>query len=111
MRSSTIDNTARHIRDRILEAEGGRVHLILLFGSRPRGRDHAGSDYDVLVVLHDPVEDWAEEQVRLSVALADIRPHVDIHVYGEAEFFEERDVPGTVAYPATRQGIPLYENA
>jgi predicted nucleotidyltransferase len=109
MAEVTIDSTIEGIRDRILQIEGDRLVRIILFGSRVRGHAQESSDYDLLVVLREPV-DWVEEQSSLSLKLSDIRPHADVHVYGETEFEEESGVPGTIAYPAAQHGISVYEN-
>jgi len=39
---------------------GGRLEKIILFGSQARGEAEAGSDIDVLVVLHGPVRPGQE---------------------------------------------------
>ncbi|MDQ3605141.1 MAG: nucleotidyltransferase domain-containing protein [Gemmatimonadota bacterium] len=109
MTVTSIDRTAERIRDRILEIEGDRLVRIILFGSRARGNARDSSDYDLLVVLREPI-DCAEEQSSLSRKLSDIRPRADVHVYGEEEFEEESGVAGTVAYPAAQHGTFLYEN-
>jgi hypothetical protein len=44
---------AQELTRRILQALGGRVHRIILFGSRARGEARPDSDFDLLVVLRD----------------------------------------------------------
>ena len=78
---------ADRIKDRILHAAGDTVERIVLHGSRVTGRARPGSDYDVLVVLDDPV---------------------DIQVFGVEEFEECRPIPATIAYPADQFGALLY---
>jgi len=59
---------ARHKKDTILEqfkAEiksrlGAQLKLIILFGSKARGDDLAGSDYDCLAVVDDVTNDVKE---------------------------------------------------
>ncbi|HEU0301424.1 MAG TPA: nucleotidyltransferase domain-containing protein, partial [Longimicrobium sp.] len=58
--------TAERIRDTILGAAGDAVERILFYGSRVSGRPRASSDYDILVVLRDPVPDWATASLQMS---------------------------------------------
>jgi predicted nucleotidyltransferase len=100
---------AREIAHRVLSASGDRVLKVILHGSRAAGRARRTSDYDILVVMEDPVEDWVAESMRLT-DLFDVSPwHVDLQVFGEAEFEECRTVPGTLPYPASTRGISLYD--
>jgi predicted nucleotidyltransferase len=100
--------TAREIRDRILRAGGDAVERIVFHGSRAAGRARAGSDFDILVVLRDPVEDWMGESLRFTALFDAFERPVDVQVFGLAEFEESRPVPGTLAYPADTHGILLY---
>jgi predicted nucleotidyltransferase len=102
---------ANKIKNRILGAAGNSVQRILLHGSRVSGRARLDSDYDVLVVMRDPVEDCVREALRLSELFVDFPQPVDIQVWGEEEFEECRAVPATVAYPADRHGVVLYAHA
>lgn len=99
---------AQHIRDRILEAAGSSVERIFFYGSRVTGRARPSSDFDILVVLRDPVPDWAATSLHLSDLFNGFDQPVDVQVFGETEFEESRPVAGTVAYPAARHGILLY---
>jgi len=100
--------TAEQIRDKILEAAGESVERILFYGSRVTGRSRPSSDYDILVVLRDPVTDWARESLHLSDLFNGFERPVDVQVFGATEFEESRPVAGTVAYPADRYGVLLY---
>jgi predicted nucleotidyltransferase len=100
--------TAERIRDKILEAAGSSVERILFYGSRVTGRPRPSSDYDILVVLDDPVPDWAATSLHLSDLFNSFDRPVDVQVFGTTEFEESRPVAGTVAYPADRHGILLY---
>ena len=81
---------------------------VILFGSRARGTAHPGSDLDLLVIERDPVS-ARQEAVRLRRLLRDLEIPVDIIVVGQA--FAERygDIPGSVLYPAFREGTVLYD--
>ena len=80
---------------------------VILFGSRARGTAHPDSDFDLLVIEHDPVSAHQEE-IRLRRRLRDLEIPVDIIVVGQS--FAERygDIPGSVLYPAFREGMVLY---
>ena len=97
------------IRERLLASEGGRIDLILLHGSRATVTARPDSDYDVLVVVDGPVEDWARECTRLSELYTDLPYAVDVQVMGREDFELERHVVGSLAHPATREGIALYQ--
>lgn len=100
--------TAEHIKDRILEAAGESVERILFYGSRVTGRPRPTSDFDILVVLDDPVHDWSRASLDLSELFNAFDRPVDVQVFGATEFEESRPVAGTVAYPADRHGVLLY---
>jgi uncharacterized protein len=80
---------------------------VILFGSRARGTARPGSDVDLLVIERDPVAQH-QEAVRLRRLLRDFQLSVDIIVVGQS--FAERywDIPGSVLYPAFREGKVLY---
>jgi|GEM_PF-2112918 len=100
--------TAERIKERILEAAGDAVERILFYGSRVTGRGGLTSDYDILVVLRDPVPDWAEATLQLSDLFNAFERPVDVQVFGRLEYEESRTVAGTVAYPAEHHGVLLY---
>ncbi|NJN92743.1 MAG: nucleotidyltransferase domain-containing protein [Anaerolineales bacterium] len=80
---------------------------VILFGSRSRGTTHPGSDVDLLVIERDPVS-ARQEAIRLRQLLRDLEIPIDIIVVGQS--FAERygDIPGSVLYPALREGMVLY---
>ena len=85
----------------------GKPVKVILFGSRARGDAAASSDVDLLIIERDPVLQ-RRESVRLRRLLRDFKIPIDIVVIGQA--FAERywDIPGSVLYPAYREGIVLY---
>jgi predicted nucleotidyltransferase len=91
---------------RRIVAEANPVKVIL-FGSRARGTAHPGSDVDLLVIEREPVSAH-QEAIRLRRLLRDLEIPIDIIVVGQA--FAERygDIPGSVLYPALREGMVLY---
>ena len=97
------------IRRRILAAAGDRVLAIVLHGSRVRGTARKRSDWDVAVVLREPVDDWIAESLRLSAPFYDCPFAVDLQAFGEAEFRADSTVPGTLAFTVARRGEWLHD--
>jgi uncharacterized protein len=106
--ATNVDATLREIVDRIVREFTPR--RIILFGSRARGTAVAESDVDLLVVTDHPGS-RREQAVAIDLALADLRVAKDILVVGTEELERDRDVVGTIAYPAWREGIVLYDRA
>ncbi len=103
-----LDEALREMVDRIVR--GFSPRKIILFGSRARGTATAESDVDLLVVTDRPGS-RRQQAVAIDLALADIRVAKDVLVVGTEELERERDVVGTIAYPAWREGIVLYDRA
>jgi predicted nucleotidyltransferase len=83
---------------------------IVLFGSQGRG-DHAdGSDLDFLVILPE-VKDRRAEMVRLQACLSGLGVPADVLVFSTLQVEKWQDVPGTILYPALREGIVLHDAA
>lgn len=102
-------DAANQIRDRVLAVSDGRVSRILFHGSRVNGRARPSSDFDILVIMRDPVDDWVAESMKLTDLFNDFPWPVDVQVYGEADFDASSTVPGTLAHPASTRGVTLYE--
>lgn len=80
---------------------------VILFGSHARGEAGPDSDVDLLVVM--PVEGPKhEKEVQIRVALHNIRVPKDIIVTTPADFEWRKEIPGTIEYPAVREGRVLY---
>jgi predicted nucleotidyltransferase len=103
-----LDATLREIIDRIVS--GFSPRKIILFGSRARGTAAPDSDVDLLVVTDRPGSK-RQQAVAIDLALADIRVAKDVLVVGAEELDRDRDVVGTIAYPAWREGIVVYDRA
>ena len=80
---------------------------VILFGSRARGTAQPSSDVDLLVVQPDPVEQ-RQASIRLRRLLRDFQVPIDIVVVGEAFANRYQDIPGSVLYPAFKEGRILY---
>lgn len=111
--SPRADNSSRPFAEVTLHAiverivEGFHPDRIILFGSRARGTAHPGSDVDLLVVMP-----FVGSRLRLAVeirkALRGLGVAKDIVVMTPEEFVARRDIPGTLAYPAAREGQVLH---
>ena len=82
---------------------------VVLFGSYARGEAGPDSDLDLLVVsaFEGPRSRLA---LRILEALAPLPVSKDVFVLTPSEWSREQDVPGTLAYPAAREGVVLYES-
>jgi uncharacterized protein len=83
---------------------------ILIFGSAAVGSMTPDSDIDVLVLVDGNVDARAD-RLRIRQALRGLGWAFDIVVMPTERFDEVKDVVGTIAYPASRQGQVVYEAA
>src|SRR5919108_2756987 len=102
---------AKQIADTIVAAGGDRLRQVILHGSRAHGGARPNSDFDVLVVVDDPITDWVAESMHLRELFYTFPHPVDVQVFGHEEFETSSHVPGTLAYPAVRRGIILYDRS
>ena len=101
----------RTLAQNLIESLGARVQRIILFGSRARGDATAESDYDLLVVLRDlSTEERHGMLLAMYRAVEGADVVAEIHVMNEEEFEETKGVIGGLAYPASKEGVLLYEN-
>jgi len=91
--------------------EGFHPEMIILFGSQARGRADRRSDVDLLVICAGADRRRAELQLQMDRALRGLRLARDIVLLTPAEFERDREIPGTIARPAWREGKILYEHA
>jgi predicted nucleotidyltransferase len=100
-----VGDEIRRIVARIVE----RFHpeRIILFGSHARGDAGADSDVDLLVVM--PVAgSKREQQLRIRMALPNLRVPVDVIVTRPEDFEWRKKYPGTIERPAYLEGQVLY---
>jgi len=84
---------------------------VILFGSQARGSADARSDVDLLVVCSLDTSRGSRRAMMVAMdrALRGLDMATDIIVLTPEEFDRDRHIPGTVARPAWREGIVLYE--
>ena len=82
---------------------------ILLFGSRARGDFDRYSDYDILIVVKNPVE--ISEKIVISEEIRDklskIHIPIDIIIKSKDEVSYYKDKIGSVVREALKEGIHL----
>lgn len=82
---------------------------IWLFGSRARGRASSGSDWDLLVVVPDTTPEDQRNYEAIWDARRGSRIPVDLVVFTQSEFLDDRNVTNTLPYEASVAGVLLYE--
>jgi predicted nucleotidyltransferase len=92
---------------RLAEATPARSRIVL-FGSRARRDQRAGSDVDVLVI-EPSVADPIRESARLRRLLRGLGVPIDDLVIGQAEATRRSAVRGTVVERALREGRVLVD--
>jgi len=102
------DEILNEVKQRLVD----RFHpdKIILFGSQARGTADERSDVDLLVVCEIPNGRRALT-LAMDRALWGLRLARDIVVLTPEEFELDRQIPGTIARPASLEGRVLYERA
>jgi uncharacterized protein len=77
---------------------------VFVFGSHARGDVHSDSDLDFLVIESGDQPPTAQEIMRLRDALPPLGVPVDVIVMSEDLVRRRKDVPGSLAYWALREG-------
>ena len=96
---------ARAMVDRLVERFS--PNRVIVFGSLARGEAGPDSDIDLLVVM--PLRGSRRQTaVELLRALADFPVSTEVVVLTPEELEASRDLVGTIAYPAVREGRTLH---
>lgn len=101
-----VDQAVIEEAGRRLARAAGDSAQVILFGSHARGDAGDQSDLDFLVVEPD-VKNEAEESVRLSRELRDLRIPVDVVVVSRGYVDAWRNVRGSVVHSALGHGHVL----
>lgn len=81
---------------------------LILFGSAARGEMGTDSDIDLLVVVQGPIH-RRELAGRIYRNLHGVAVPVDIVVVTEDDIQQFGEKPGTILYPALKEGVVVYE--
>lgn len=81
---------------------------IWLFGSRARGEEHEGSDWDLMVLLPDDAADSELDPLTAWRLQAGTGVRADIVPCRLSEFRESRDWSNTLSYIVAREGVRVY---
>ncbi len=100
----TLDEIKRRLVD------GFHPDKIILFGSQARGTADDRSDVDILVICEIP-NGRRSLTLAMDRALWGLRLARDIIVLTPEEFERDRQIPGTIARPASLEGKILYDSA
>ncbi|HYF15304.1 MAG TPA: nucleotidyltransferase domain-containing protein [Phycisphaerales bacterium] len=90
--------------------EGFNPQRVILFGSRARGDARERSDIDLLVLVDDGVDVWSVTTAIYGKTRG-INTPIDVVVMNIGYFEDYKDLIGTVARPASREGRVLYQRA
>lgn len=89
-------------------AEKFRSASNIPFGSHARGSDRAGSGISLLVLV-DPSDGLSELAGQMHREMVGLGVPIDIITMPMAHFESRKDIVGTVARPAAREGRVLYQ--
>jgi len=96
-----VREMARSVADRF------RPEKVILFGSCARGEYGPDSDVDFLIVMSFEGS-RREATVEILRHLNRFRVSLDVIVLTPEEFERKKDIAGTIAYPASREGRVLH---
>jgi predicted nucleotidyltransferase len=94
------------LRDRLVAALKPRA--IWLFGSRARGQAHAESDFDLLVVLPDGLDDDAYSHEAVSEPVTSCGLAYDIIPCSWKTFMRDQKLSGSLVNRAVSEGRAIY---
>jgi predicted nucleotidyltransferase len=89
---------------------GFKPERIILFGSQARGEAREWSDVDLLVVI-PPGHDRRATERSIRRSLSGMPIDTDVIVGTPEDLVENVDLPGSVLWPAVREGITIYARA
>jgi len=89
--------------------EGVCVEKIILFGSRARGDNREGSDFDIMVILKDEIDFKLKRLLitKIKRILAFERIPNDIIFYSSNYFCETKMDRGSLSYYVNKEGMVI----
>lgn len=101
------DKTKAEIKNRLLEKFV--LKKIILFGSQARGTADDKSDIDLLIISSDFTDRYKiMREIRRSLLTLDYA--FDIIAVTPEEYDRDKNIPGTIARYASKDGIIIYES-
>jgi len=88
--------------------EAANPTRVILFGSHARGDADPDSDIELLIIVKE-TDSRRELAIKTRTALREVRRPFDIIIAEEGDVKFYGDTPGTVIYPALREGVVIYE--
>jgi len=105
-----MDENLKKIKEIILNVAKEmniKIDKIILFGSRARGDYREDSDYDILIVTKEKLNEEKEKEFKIKIRLISIKEldaGLDIFVFDKEEFERFKDVKGCLIGIATSEG-------
>ena len=87
-----------------------RPEQVILVGSYAKGTAGPDSDVDLLVIMR-PEGSKRQQATKIDIALKDAPLPKDVIVVTPEDVERQRNIIGTVIYPALREGKVMYERA
>ena len=100
-----LEHIIRQMARRI--AEQFRPERIILFGSLAKGDWTSDSDIDLLIIVRE-LKNRRALRAAIKRTVNGMGLPKDIIVLTKEEFEMKRSIPGTIAYPADKEGRLLY---
>ncbi|NJE10423.1 nucleotidyltransferase domain-containing protein [Thermococcus sp. MAR1] len=91
---------------REVEKAGLALVEVILFGSRARGDFREDSDWDILVVIKEPLDRKKYRELWRGI-YESLDVPADILIVSEDEFERLKDMKGYIYYYATKEGIKV----
>jgi predicted nucleotidyltransferase len=101
------DNNLKTIKSAIRDLMPGAV--IILFGSRARGRNHPMSDYDLLIIVDHliDVNNRLQFQSKIRKELATKNILSDVIIQSQSDLEIKKNLPGHIVRTAFLEGVRL----
>ena len=100
-------NTVNRLKGHIIEYYDPQ--MIILYGSTARGDTDEFSDIDFMVIMDVPDYEKAAEKLLSETDHILYDKHITIK--STADYYNQRDIPGTMVYSAMSEGMILYRSS
>lgn len=105
-----MDDRQTHIVNRLKQYLVDHYHpdLIILYGSTARGDTDEFSDIDMMVIMDAEDNENVAAEILKGTDLIVHDKHIMLKSVGD--YYNQRDIPGTMVYSALSEGMILYQN-